>query len=384
VPKKDLYEILGVDRNASQEEIKKAYRRLAKKYHPDLNPGDKEAEQKFKEINEAYEILSDPQKRAQYDQFGHAAFEQGGFQQGGFGDFGEGGFDFDFGGFGDIFGDIFSDFFGTGRRKAEKGPKKGADIRYDLTLTFEEAAFGTEKEIEVERFEVCDVCHGTGVKPGSRPETCPVCHGTGEIRQTQNTPFGRIVNIRTCPRCHGEGKIITDPCQKCGGTGRIRKRRKIKVTIPAGIDEGQMLTLRGEGEPGLRGGPNGDLYIVIHVKPHEIFKREGYDVYVKIPISFADAALGGEIKIPTLDGMVSFTIPEGTQTGTKFKLRGKGIPHIGGRGRGDQIVEVYVEVPKRLSEKQKELLREFKRLEGENTAEHKSFFQRMRDAFGGS
>nr|WP_206155233.1 molecular chaperone DnaJ [Caldanaerobacter subterraneus] len=379
-----MYEILGVDRNASQEEIKKAYRRLAKKYHPDLNPGDKEAEQKFKEINEAYEILSDPQKRAQYDQFGHAAFEQGGFQQGGFGDFGEGGFDFDFGGFGDIFGDIFSDFFGTGRRKAEKGPKKGADIRYDLTLTFEEAAFGTEKEIEVERFEVCDVCHGTGVKPGSRPETCPVCHGTGEIRQTQNTPFGRIVNIRTCPRCHGEGKIITDPCQKCGGTGRIRKRRKIKVTIPAGIDEGQMLTLRGEGEPGLRGGPNGDLYIVIHVKPHEIFKREGYDVYVKIPISFADAALGGEIKIPTLDGMVSFTIPEGTQTGTKFKLRGKGIPHIGGRGRGDQIVEVYVEVPKRLSEKQKELLREFKRLEGENTAEHKSFFQRMRDAFGGS
>ena len=384
MPKKDLYEILGVDRNASQEEIKKAYRRLAKKYHPDLNPGDKEAEQKFKEINEAYEILSDPQKRAQYDQFGHAAFEQGGSQQGGFGGFGEGGFDFDFGGFGDIFGDIFSDFFGTGRRKAEKGPKKGADIRYDLTLTFEEAAFGTEKEIEVERFEVCDVCHGTGVKPGSRPETCPVCHGTGEIRQTQNTPFGRIVNIRTCPRCHGEGKIITDPCQKCGGTGRIRKRRKIKVTIPAGIDEGQMLTLRGEGEPGLRGGPNGDLYIVIHVKPHEIFKREGYDVYVKIPISFADAALGGEIKIPTLDGMVSFTIPEGTQTGTKFKLRGKGIPHIGGRGRGDQIVEVYVEVPKRLSEKQKELLREFKRLEGENTAEHKSFFQRMRDAFGGS
>lgn len=379
-----MYEILGVDRNASQEEIKKAYRRLAKKYHPDLNPGDKEAEQKFKEINEAYEILSDPQKRAQYDQFGHAAFEQGGFQQGGFGDFTQGGFDFDFGGFGDIFGDIFSDFFGTGRRKAEKGPKKGADIRYDLTLTFEEAAFGTEKEIEVERFEVCDVCHGTGVKPGSRPETCPVCHGTGEIRQTQNTPFGRIVNIRTCPRCHGEGKIITDPCQKCGGTGRIRKRRKIKVTIPAGIDEGQMLTLRGEGEPGLRGGPNGDLYIVIHVKPHEIFKREGYDVYVKIPISFADAALGGEIKIPTLDGMVSFTIPEGTQTGTKFKLRGKGIPHIGGRGRGDQIVEVYVEVPKRLSEKQKELLREFKRLEGENTAEHKSFFQRMRDAFGGS
>lgn len=379
-----MYEILGVDRNASQEEIKKAYRRLAKKYHPDLNPGDKEAEQKFKEINEAYEILSDPQKRAQYDQFGHAAFEQGGSQQGGFGDFGEGGFDFDFGGFGDIFGDIFSDFFGTGRRKAEKGPKKGADIRYDLTLTFEEAAFGTEKEIEVERFEVCDVCHGTGVKPGSRPETCPVCHGTGEIRQTQNTPFGRIVNIRTCPRCHGEGKIITDPCQKCGGTGKIRKRRKIKVTIPAGIDEGQMLTLRGEGEPGLRGGPNGDLYIVIHVKPHEIFKREGYDVYVKIPISFADAALGGEIKIPTLDGMVSFTIPEGTQTGTKFKLRGKGIPHIGGRGRGDQIVEVYVEVPKRLSEKQKELLREFKRLEGENTAEHKSFFQRMRDAFGGS
>jgi molecular chaperone DnaJ len=386
VAKKDLYEILGVDRNATEEEIKKAYRRLAKKYHPDLNPGDKEAEQKFKEINEAYEILSDPQKRAQYDQFGDAAFEQGGFGQGGFGQggFGEGGFDFGgFGGFGDIFGDIFNDFFGTGRRRAETGPQKGNDIRYDLTLTFEEAAFGTEKEIEVERFEECDVCKGTGAKPGSKPETCPVCHGTGEVRTAQNTPFGRIVNIRTCHRCHGEGKIITDPCNKCGGTGRIRRRRKIRVTIPAGIDEGQMLTLRGEGEPGLRGGPRGDLYIVIHVKPHELFTREGYNVHLKMPISFADAALGGEIKIPTLDGTVSFTIPEGTQTGTKFRLRGKGIPHINGRGRGDQIVEVYIDVPKKLTEKQKELLRELKKLEGNTATESKSFFQRMKDAFGG-
>lgn len=372
---KDLYEILGVSKNATDDEIKKAYRNLAKKYHPDVNPGNKEAEQKFKEINEAYQILSDPQKRAQYDQFGSSSFEQGGFGQGGF-DFGG------FGGFTDIFEDIF-DMFGGGTRR-NSGPQKGRDIRYDMTLTFEEAAFGVEKEIEVERLEECDKCNGSGAKPGTKVETCPMCHGTGEIRVTQNTPLGRIVNVRTCSRCHGEGKVINEPCPKCGGTGKIRKIRKIKVNIPAGIDDGQMVSLRGEGEPGIRGGARGDLYIVIRIKPHKIFTRDGYNILLKIPISFAEAALGAEIKVPTIDGNVIYSIPAGTQTGTKFRLRGKGIPNINGRGRGDQIVEVYIEVPKKLTERQKELLREFQQIDNnESNKEGKSFFQKVKDAFGG-
>lgn len=372
---KDLYEILGIGKNATDDEIKKAYRNLAKKYHPDVNPGNKEAEQKFKEINEAYQILSDPQKRAQYDQFGSSAFEQGGFGQG----------DYDFGGFsgfGDIFSDIF-DMFGGGTRR-NTGPQKGKDIRYDMMLTFEEAAFGVEREIEIERYEECDKCNGSGAKAGTKAETCPVCHGTGEVRVTQNTPLGRIVNVRTCSRCHGEGKIINEPCTKCNGTGKIRKTRKIKVNIPAGIDDGQMVSLRGEGEPGARGGARGDLFIVIRVKPHKIFIRDGYNVLLKMPISFAEAALGAEMKVPTIDGNVIYNIPEGTQTGTKFRLKGKGIPYINGRGRGDQIVEVYIDVPRKLTERQKELLREFQQLDNiENSKEGKSFFQKVKDAFGG-
>ncbi|XXF70693.1 molecular chaperone DnaJ [Thermoanaerobacterium thermosaccharolyticum] len=377
---KDYYAILGLDRNASDDDIKKAYRTLAKKYHPDLNPGNKEAEQKFKEINEAYQILSDPQKKAQYDQFGDAAFSQGGFNEGdfsGFGGFGQGGFDF--GGFGDIFGDIFGDMFGGSTRR-KTGPQKGNDIRLNLTLTFEEAAFGVEKEIEVERYEKCDRCNGTGANPGTNPEVCPDCHGTGEVRITQNTPFGRIVNVRTCSRCHGEGKIIKNPCSKCHGTGKVRKVRKLKVNIPAGIDEGQMVSLRGEGEPGERGGANGDLFIVINIKPHKIFKRDGFNVLLKMPISFVEAALGAEIEVPTLDGKAIYSIPPGTQTGTVFRLRNKGIPHINGRGRGDEFVEVYVDVPKKLTEKQKELLREFDKLS--NDSGGKSFFQKVKDAFG--
>jgi molecular chaperone DnaJ len=384
---KDYYKILGIDKSATDDEIKKAYRKLAKKYHPDVNPGDKESEKKFKEINEAYQILSDPKKRAQYDQFGDAAFNQGGFDQGGFGGFDQGGFGgfgqggFDFGGFSDIFGDIFGDVFGGGTRR-NMGPERGEDIRVEVTLTFEEAAFGTEKEVEVVRYEDCDKCNGTGAKSGTKPEICPECHGTGEVKITQNTPFGRIVNIRTCPRCHGKGKIISTPCPECHGTGKVRRVRKIKVHIPAGIDDGQMVSLRGEGEPGVRGGPKGDLYVVVKIKPHKIFKREGFDVKLKMPISFTEAALGAEIEVPTLDGRAVYTIPPGTQTGTIFRLRNKGIPHVNGRGRGDQYVEVYIEVPKRLSEKQKELLREFDKV-SKSEGNNKSFFQRMKDAFGG-
>ncbi|SNX55238.1 molecular chaperone DnaJ [Thermoanaerobacterium sp. RBIITD] len=377
---KDYYEILGLDKNATEDDIKKAYRTLAKKYHPDLNPGNKEAEQKFKEINEAYQILSDPQKKAQYDQFGDAAFNQGGFNQGdfgGFGGFGQGGFDF--GGFGDIFGDVFGDIFGGSSRR-KTGPQRGNDIRLNLSLTFEEAAFGVEKEIEVERYEKCDKCKGTGANPGTKPEVCPECHGSGEVRITQNTPFGRIVNVRTCPKCHGEGNIIKNPCTYCRGTGKVRKTRKIKVNIPAGIDDGQMVSLRGEGEPGERGGAKGDLFIVINIKPHKIFKRDGFNVLLKMPISFTEAALGAEVEVPTLDGKAIYNIPAGTQTGTVFRLRNRGIPHINGRGRGDEFVEVYVEVPKKLTERQKELLREFEKLSNENNG--KSFFQKVRDAFG--
>lgn len=375
--KRDYYEILGVDRNASEQEIKRAYRKLAKKYHPDLNPGDKEAEQKFKEVNEAYEVLSDPEKKSRYDQFGHAGVNGQGF--GGF-DPGAGGF----GGFGDIFDDIFDMFGGGFSTRRRTGPRKGADIKQRIDISFEEAAFGVEKEIKINRTEKCSVCNGTGAKPGTNKSTCPKCNGTGEVRYAQNTPFGQFVNVRTCDRCNGTGEIINEPCTKCGGTGKERKTRKINIKIPAGVDTGSVIPLRGEGEPGERGGPPGDLYIYINVLPHEIFTREGDDVICEIPISFVTAALGGNIEVPTLDGKVRYNIPEGTQSGTIFRLKNKGIQHLRGYGRGDQYVKVTVDVPKKLTEKQKELLREFAKISGEDISggHKKGFFDKVRDAFG--
>lgn len=374
--KRDYYEVLGVDREATEDDLKRAYRQAAKKYHPDLNPDDSEAEEKFKEVNEAYEVLSDPQKRAAYDRFGHEGANGQGF----------GGFDFD--GFGDGgLGDLFDAFFGgatggTGRRR--RGPVRGADIRYDLNITFEEAAFGTEKEIQVVRMEDCSECHGTGGKEGAEPVTCTECNGTGEISYTQTTAFGRFVNVRACGTCGGEGTIVSDPCDRCRGRGKVRNRRKISVKIPEGINDGQAITLRGEGDIGERGGPPGDLYVYISVKPHKLFKREGYDIYCEVPITFTQAALGAEIDIPTLEGTEKFKIPEGTQTGKVFTLRNRGISHLRGSGRGNQYITVKVMVPRRLNDKQKDLLRQFEEeISGkEYHEERKTFFDKMKDAFG--
>ncbi|HHW00505.1 MAG TPA: molecular chaperone DnaJ [Clostridiaceae bacterium] len=378
--KRDYYEVLGLDRNASEEDIKKAYRKLAKKYHPDLNPGDKAAEAKFKEINEAYEVLSDPKKKEQYDRFGHAGMDGNGF--GGFGGFGGGFEDFDFGGIGDIFESFFGGT-GFGRSRSRTGPQKGADIKYSMEVSFEEAAFGTEKEISVNRMETCTTCGGSGAKPGTSPTTCTRCNGTGQIQYKQSTPFGHFVNVKTCDVCHGEGKVITNPCQTCNGRGKVRKKVNIKVRIPAGIDDGQTISLRGEGEAGTRGGPSGDLFILIRVRPHPLFKRQGNDVVCEIPITFVQAALGTELEVPTLDGKVKYNIPEGTQTGTVFRLRGKGIPFLRGSGRGDQYVKVHVEVPKKLNEKQKNALRAFAELLGDEAYEQrKGFFDKMKDALG--
>lgn len=374
--KRDYYEVLGVDRNASDADIKRAFRKLAKKYHPDVNPDDKEAAEKFREVNEAYEVLSDSQKRARYDQFGHAGMDPNGF--GGFG-----GFDgFDFGGVGDIFESFFGGGFGGSTRR-RNAPQKGADLKYSVEITFEQAAFGVEEEISIHRMEECPTCKGTGAKEGTSLKTCTYCNGTGQVQYKQSTILGHFVNIKTCEVCHGEGKVITDPCTKCNGKGRIRKNRKIKINIPAGIDDGQTISLRGEGEPGLRGGPPGDLFVYVRVKPHPLFQRQGNDVVCDIPISFVQAALGAEIEVPTLDGKVKQNIPEGTQTDTVFRIRGKGIPYLRGTGRGDQFIKVVVEVPKKLNEKQKELLRQFAELSGNEVQEQgKGFFDKVKEAFG--
>lgn len=373
--KKDYYDILGLQKGASDEEIKKAFRKLAIKYHPDKNQGNKEAEEKFKEINEAYQVLSDPQKRAQYDQFGTADFNGGGFNQGGFG----GGFDFsDLGGFGDIFDTIFGGGFSGGGRK-KNGPQRGADIEYNLNLTFEEAVFGVEKEISVSRNEKCETCGGTGAKPGTSPKTCNKCGGTGQVRSQRSTPLGSFVTTSTCDKCGGKGKIIPDPCRTCQGTGKVRKSKKIKVNIPAGVDSGNVMPLRGQGEAGTNGGPSGDLYVNIRVSPHSTFRRKGYDIYIDEHISFAKATLGAEIKVPTIDGDVKYEIPSGTQSGTIFRLRGKGIPVVNGRGRGDQLVTIIVDIPKALNEKQKEALRLFMEASGEIADESgkKSFMDKL-------
>lgn len=374
--KRDYYEVLGIDKNATEQEIKKAFRQSAKKYHPDLNPDNKEAEQKFKEINEAYEVLSDSDKRARYDRFGHAGVDG---QSGGFGQGFEG-----FSGFGDIFEDIFDMFGGGFSGNRKNSPRKGSDIKYRLDIEFEEAAFGAEKEIEFTRTENCSKCSGTGAEPGTSKTKCPKCNGTGEVKYAQATPFGQIVRVGTCDRCNGAGEIIDKPCSKCNGTGKERKARKISIKIPAGVDTGSVIPLRSEGEAGEKGGPSGDLYIYINVKPHEIFKREGNDIYCEIPISFVQASLGAEIEVPSLDEKISHIIPEGTQTGTVFKFKNKGIPNVRGYGRGDQYVKVVVKVPTKLNDKQKELLKQFAVESGEKVFDHKKgFFDKVKDAFTG-
>lgn len=377
--KRDYYEVLGVDKNADEQAIKKAYRKLAMKYHPDRNPDNKEAEEKFKEINEAYEVLSDSTKRQTYDQFGHAGVNG----QGGFGG-GQGGFG-GFGGFEDVFGDIFGDMFGGGfggGRPRRRGPERGADMKQSIDITFEEAAFGKKTSIKVNRSEECSECHGTGAKSGTSKKTCPTCNGAGEVRTVQRTPFGNIASSRTCSTCQGDGEVVESPCQKCQGKGSTRKVKTIEVDIPAGIDDGQMIKLSGQGELGSKGGPRGDLYIVVNVRNHTLFTREGYDIYFDMPITFAQAALGDEIEVPTLDGKVKYTIPEGTQTGTVFRLREKGITKLRGNSRGDQYVKVVVDTPKKLNEKQKDLLREFAKACGSEVHEKKTTFgQKIENMF---
>ncbi|MCI9445606.1 MAG: molecular chaperone DnaJ [Oscillospiraceae bacterium] len=371
--KRDYYEVLGVQKGASDPEIKKAYRKLAKENHPDLNPGDAAAEARFKEINEAYEILSDSDKRARYDQFGFAGVDPNyAAQNGGYG----GGFDgaFDFGDLGDIFGSFFGGGFGGGTR-SRTGPQRGESLRMSQTVTFEEAAFGCEKEVSLERVEQCETCKGTGAAPGTSPETCSNCGGTGTVQQRRQTPMGVFATTSPCPRCGGKGKIVSTPCKDCGGNGQVRRRRTVKVSIPAGIDNGQIISLRGQGNAGKNGGPAGDLQIVVTIQPHQLFRRDGSDVYCDAPITFTQAVLGGELEIPTIDGKVKYDIPEGTQTGTTFRLRSKGIPNVNGRGRGDQFVTVHIETPRNLTREQKDALRKFSdTLKESNYKERKSFF----------
>ena len=373
--KRDYYEVLGVSKGATEDEIKKAYKKLARKYHPDMNPGDKEAEEKFKEVNEANEVLSDPDKKARYDQFGFAGVDPS-YGGGAGGGYGAGGFDF--GDLGDIFGSFFGGGFGGGQRQ-RNGPQRGESIRMSVSVDFIEAAFGCEKEITVDRSEQCPTCKGNGCAPGTTPEVCPECHGSGTVTQAQRTPFGVMQTQAACGKCRGTGKIIHQPCPDCRGSGRARKRKTVKVNIPAGIDNGQTISLRGQGHAGKNGGPNGDLLITVMVKPHDIFHREGTAVFCEAPITFTQAVLGAEMEIPTIDGKVKYTIPEGTQTGTVFRLRGKGIPVLNGHGRGDQYVTVTIETPKGLNKEQKEALRKFGETLGEgNYEKQRSFFKKFK------
>ena len=374
--KRDYYEVLGVSRGASEDEIKKAYKKMARKYHPDLNPGDKTAEEKFKEVNEAYEVLSDADKKARYDQYGHAGVDPN-FGAGGFG----GGFDgsFDFGDLGDIFGSFFGGGFGGGWRTNPNAPQRGESIRMSIAISFEEAAFGCEKAVTVERYETCDTCHGNGCAPGTSPEVCPDCHGTGTVQVRRQTPMGVFATSSPCPKCGGKGRIIHQPCKDCRGSGMVRKKKTIQASIPAGIDNGQTISIRGQGNAGKNGGPAGDLLITFTVRPHELFRREGTSVLCEAPITFTQAGLGAELEIPTIDGKVKYTLPEGAQSGTTFRLKGKGIPSINGRGRGDQYVTVYIETPKNLNKEQKEALKKFAETMGEsNYEEQKKFFKKFK------
>ncbi|HJV01653.1 MAG TPA: molecular chaperone DnaJ [Burkholderiaceae bacterium] len=371
--KRDFYETLGVAKNATEDEIKKSYRKLAMKYHPDRNPDSKESEEKFKEVKEAYEMLTNPEKREAYDRYGHAGVDP---NMGGGGGFGGGGF-------GDAFGDIFGDIFGGGGRGRNAGPQvyRGADLRYNLEITLEQAAHGFDTTIRVPSWDKCDTCHGSGAKPGTSPSTCSTCGGHGQVRMQQ----GFFSIQQTCPKCHGTGKIITDPCSPCGGAGRIKRNKTLEVKIPVGIDNGMRIRSSGNGEPGTNGGPSGDLYVEIHIKPHPVFQREGDDLHCEMPISFAKAALGGDIEVPTLSGKVSFTIPEGTQSGKTFRLKGKGIKGVRSGYAGDLFCHVAVETPVKLTEKQKDMLRDFEKLTTEGGAKHspqsKTWKDKVKDFF---
>ncbi|MDD2955035.1 MAG: molecular chaperone DnaJ [Oscillospiraceae bacterium] len=378
--KKDYYEVLGVQKGCSDDELKKAYRKLAKQYHPDLNPGDKAAEAKFKEVNEAYEVLSDSAKRARYDQFGHAGVDPS-YEAGATGP-GSAGYGFDM-------GFIFDSFFGccfggSTRARNPSGPMRGGDVDINLTISFMEAAKGCQKEITFQRLERCDACHGSGAAAGTSPETCPDCHGTGQTRVQQRTPFGVIQTSRTCQRCGGKGKVIKTPCPSCNGMGRLRYTRKKTVDIPVGIDDRQTFVLHGEGDHGANSGPAGDLNVTVSVRPDPLFEREGFNVRCEVPLTFVQATLGDEVVVPTIDGKVKYTVPEGTQPGTVFRLRNKGIPYVNGRGRGDQYVVVTLEVPKNLDRKQKQALRDFEAATSDkNYEKRKSFFDKLKDAING-
>ena len=382
--KRDYYEVLGVDRGADDATLKKAYRKLAKQYHPDMNPGNAEAEKKFKEATEAYGILSDPEKRKTYDQFGHAAFENGGGGAGGFGGF-EG---FNFGGdMGDIFGDIFGDLFGGGRssRRTNNGPMKGANLRAVVHITFQEAIFGCEKELELTLKDTCKTCGGNGAKPGTAPETCPKCNGSGQVVYTQQSMFGMVRNVQACPECSGTGKIIKEKCTDCRGTGYTSSRKKIQVSVPAGIDDGQSIRIREKGEPGINGGPRGDLLVEVQVARHPIFQRQDMNIFSTVPLTYAQAALGGSIRINTVDGEVEYDVKAGTQTDTKIRLKGKGVPSLRNKNvRGDHYVTFVVQVPTKLSEEAKEALRIFDAACGnrpKDKEKKKSFMDKLKETF---
>ncbi len=375
--KRDYYEVLGISKTATADEIKSAYRKLAKKYHPDLNPGDKAAEEKFKEIGEAYEILSDADKRARYDQFGHAGVDP---------NYGAGGYGGGFGGvdLNDLFGDL-GDLFGMGggrRRANPNAPRRGGDIRVSLALSFMEAVHGCTKTVSVNRQDVCAECGGSGAAKGTSPDTCPDCRGSGYVTVQQRTPFGVMQSSQPCTRCGGKGKIIKSPCPKCHGSGKTSSAKRVEVNIPAGIDDDQSLRLQGLGDAGVNGGPNGDLIVIVTVRPDAMFERDRFDVHVTVPITYSQAVLGAEIEVPTIDGKVRYDVPEGTQSGTMFRLRGKGIQYVRGRGRGDQYVQVVVEIPKKLTKAQREALKKFEEtLKDDNYEQRKGFFKSLRDKF---
>lgn len=380
--KRDYYEVLGVGKSSSDDEIKKAYRSLAKKYHPDLNPGDKEAEAKFKEVNEAYEVLSDHDKKSRYDQFGFAGVDPN-FNPGG-GGFGGGGFGggFDMGDLGGIFGDLFEGFGFGGGRSQRGGPQKGENVRVRLGISFFEACMGAKKDVEYSHMANCPDCGGSGAAKGTSPKNCPECGGSGYVKKMSRTPFGNIASTVPCGSCRGKGKVIEKPCTTCRGSGRITKTSRVEINIPAGIDNGQTIPLRGHGDAGVSGGGAGDLYVTVAVRPDPVFERDGFDVYTEIPITYAQAVLGDEITVPTVDGKVKYEIPEGTQSGTTFRLRGKGITVLGGRGKGDQYVKVNVEVPKKLNRSEKEALREFDKLidkESNHYEKIKDYLGRIKD-----